>query len=96
MNIKVDLTEQLNAEPLPERKIRSDAVQPQQQTPPEEDRVELSNEALNLASLKEMAAASPDIRSEKVESIMKQIQEGSYSIDSRLIAERMIKDQMGG
>lgn len=95
MNIKVDLTEQLNSEPLPERKIRSEAPQAQQHISPDEDRVELSTEALNLASLREQAAASPDIRNEKVEGIMKQIQQGNYIVDSRLIAERMIKDHTG-
>lgn len=92
MNIKVELSENVVPEPLAERRVRSESAPPTQPVQNDEDQVELSREAQTLSSLKEMASGVPDIRTEKVDSIMKQIQEGSYSIDSRLIAERMIQD----
>ncbi len=94
MNIKVDLTEQLNTDALPERRTRMEGSPSQTQPVQAEDKVELSIEAQNLASLQEKAMNAPDIRTDKVNSIMKQIQEGSYTIDSRLIAERLIKDHL--
>jgi len=93
MNIKVDPAEQIVIEPLAERRPRSEEIHPQQPIQAE-DQVELSSQALKLSSLKEMAMAAPDIRSDKIDNIMKQVQDGSYTIDSRLVAERMIQDHM--
>ncbi len=92
MNIKVDLTEQLNAEPIAERRVRGEGIQTPQPSLPAEDRVELSSQAQKLSAYQEMAENAPEIRADRIDDIMKQIHQGSYNIDSGLIAARMIQD----
>jgi flagellar biosynthesis anti-sigma factor FlgM len=96
MNIKVDLAETLTPESMPERRVRSEGPQSSRPVQSTEDQLELSHEAQSLSSLKEKAMAATGVRTERIEGIMKQIQEGSYTIDSKLIAERMIQDHIGG
>ena len=40
----------------------------------------------------EQIKKQPDVRSEKVEALKKQIESGNYRIDAKIIAEKMIRD----
>lgn len=56
------------------------------------DRVELSGRARQIAELKSAIEQLPDIRVEKVQEIKKAIAEGTYKIDSRKIAGKLIDE----
>jgi flagellar biosynthesis anti-sigma factor FlgM len=59
-----------------------------------EDRVELSPEAKDMKKIHDVVAATPEIRTEKVESLAKQVQENRYSVDSRSIADKMTRETL--
>lgn len=55
------------------------------------DEVVLSTQAQNFRQVLQLAEQNRnEVRMEKVKSIAKQIDQGTYSIDARLIAEKML------
>jgi len=58
------------------------------------DRVELSKTAIEMQRAKSLSDAAPDIREGKVTEIKKQIEDGTYKIDSEKIAYKMIKESI--
>lgn len=59
-----------------------------------DDKVELSSRAMDLKEMQSQAMSSPDVRSEKVQQIKTNIENGTYSISSEKIAERLIEEAM--
>lgn len=58
------------------------------------DRVSLSSEAKLRTEAHRAAQDAPDIRREKVEALKAQIAAGEYEIDSRKIAENLVKEDL--
>jgi flagellar biosynthesis anti-sigma factor FlgM len=58
------------------------------------DRIELSEKARYLLDLKDECAAAPEVRSDLVQGIKQAIKEGRYVLDSREIAEKILKDSL--
>ncbi len=58
------------------------------------DRVELSPKAKEMQEAKRILGTIPDIREEKVAKIRKQIEDGTYQIDSEKIAEKMVTESL--
>ncbi len=56
------------------------------------EKVSVSSRAREIAKINEIIKASPDIRAEKVERIKNEIANGSYSVDSKDIAEKILKE----
>ena len=61
----------------------------------EKDRLELSSQAKQINGLVEESMAKPDIREEKVAAIENAISDGTYEIDSKKIAEKLIDEGLG-
>lgn len=55
------------------------------------DRIDVSEKAKVLQKAKNAVDASPDVREEKVSSLKKAIDEGSYNVSSEEVAESLIK-----
>ena len=62
--------------------------------PSSTDKVELSAESKEMQKIYEVLKSTPDVRAEKVSELKKQVQEGSYQVDSGAVAEKMIKDSL--
>jgi negative regulator of flagellin synthesis FlgM len=58
------------------------------------DNVILSPKAKELNEAEKILSTCPDINEEKVAQIKKQIEEGTYQIDSKKIAEKILKDTL--
>ncbi len=58
------------------------------------DRVTLSPQAREIRDAQRALAAIPDVREDKVAEAKARIAEGRYRVDSREIAERMIKEAL--
>jgi negative regulator of flagellin synthesis FlgM len=58
------------------------------------ERIELSDTSMEYSSIAEKMEASPQDRAEKIENLKMKIDNGSYHVDSRKIAEKMINDTM--
>ncbi len=56
-----------------------------------EDTVEISSRSREMQKIREVFEASPDVRTEKVASLKKLIEEGAYEIDNNRLAEKMIQ-----
>ncbi len=54
--------------------------------------VVLSERAKDIQKAKEIALNTPDVRTEKVAELKDQIEKGKYRVDSKDIAEKMLKD----
>ncbi|MBX2808011.1 MAG: flagellar biosynthesis anti-sigma factor FlgM [Cellvibrionaceae bacterium] len=54
------------------------------------DRVELSDQAQQLAHLETQIALSPDVDTQRVDAIRNAIANGSYTIDAEAIAEKIL------
>ncbi|MCP4578342.1 MAG: flagellar biosynthesis anti-sigma factor FlgM [Deltaproteobacteria bacterium] len=61
---------------------------------PSGDSVELSPEAKVMQEAIKVLETLPDVREEKVAQIRERIEEGSYQIDGKKIAEKMINESL--
>ncbi len=57
------------------------------------DEVVLSSQAQNFRAVLQKAKTASEVRPEKVEAISQQISQGTYAVDSRLIAEKMLNSR---
>jgi negative regulator of flagellin synthesis FlgM len=58
------------------------------------DRVTLSPRARELRDAQQALASIPDVREDRVEEIKIRIEDGSYRIDSKAIATKMIRETL--
>ena len=54
------------------------------------DKVSLSKDAQNIQLAKSAVEAAPEIREEAVQDIKKSVDDGSYTVDSNRIADKMV------
>lgn len=59
---------------------------------PTEDKVDLSPESKEMKRIHDILAATPDIRSDRVDFLKKLVESGQYEIKSDEVASKMIKD----
>lgn len=60
----------------------------------EEDKVILSQEAKKIQEAKKLMDSIPDIREEKVAKIKAQIENGTYQVEEKKLAAKMIKESL--
>lgn len=60
---------------------------------PRGDTVSVSQDALLLTEALRAAQDAPDVRTEKVEALRIQVANGTYTPDSRLIAENLVREE---
>jgi len=63
---------------------------------PASDTVEISNEARELAKARQAVDAAPEVRADKVASIMKRISDGTYSVSPELLARKLMETNTDG
>ncbi len=61
---------------------------------PRGDRVQFSDEAMLRTEAYKAASNAPDVRRDRVEEIKARVAAGTYEMDSRKIAERLVKDDI--
>ena len=59
-----------------------------------EEKVNLSATARDIQQLKSAINQLPDIRTEKVQELQKQIEQGTYKVDSGKVAEKMVGESL--
>lgn len=57
------------------------------------DRVSLSPEAKLLQEAHAAATNAPDVRSDKVAALKSQVEAGTYSVDSKTVAQKLLKSE---
>jgi negative regulator of flagellin synthesis FlgM len=68
---------------------RGHKAQGQQQT----DSVSLSESARSLASARQAVQETPDVRTDKIAEIKQRVQDGTYSVPSKVLARKMLDQQ---
>jgi negative regulator of flagellin synthesis FlgM len=58
------------------------------------DKVEFSARSREMQKIHEVLRTVPEVRSEKVAKLKKQIEDGQYRVDSDAIAEKIIKESL--
>lgn len=81
-------------EKLQQRTQRGTTAQTRQTPSPTGDSVELSTRAQDYSRIQEAMHNAPDIRQEKVERLQQQIADGTYSVDSSAVADRLIRESI--
>jgi len=66
----------------------------QQQEAPPEDKVELSSRAKDLQRAVEIVRATPEVRADKVAALKEKVDSGTYEVDSKQVASKMIVDSL--
>lgn len=57
-----------------------------------EDKVDLSSQAKEMNRIHDVLNATPDVRTEKVEPLKKQVESGQYEVNSDSVANKMLKE----
>lgn len=61
---------------------------------PAQDQIEISSQSRQVQELKAAVAQIPDVRTEKIEGIRDAVDEGSYHVESEVIAKRVVDDAL--
>lgn len=59
-----------------------------------QDRVALSGKAKEVHSAAEQLKTIPDVRSEKVEALKARVENGTYSVDGKIVAARLLRESI--
>lgn len=89
----------LNVYKQQSERIQQNAQEPEhthQSAKPERqgDRVNLSGAARMMAEARRAAQEAPDIRQERVAQLKDQVENGTYTVDNRSIAEAVLREDM--
>jgi negative regulator of flagellin synthesis FlgM len=71
---------------------RNPGASPAQNQVPTEDKVDLSAQSKEMNKIHDVLNATPDVRTEKVEALKKQVESGQYEVNSNSVAEKMLKE----
>ena len=55
---------------------------------------EISSKAKEMSKARDLAAAAPDTREEKIAKLKKRISEGRYQVDAKAVADRMVDEHL--
>ncbi len=83
-------SEKVNVQKPPEGQIPGSTPKPTASGGGEQ--VALSSQAQNIQKAIEIAKSAPDIRMEKVNRIKAEIEDGSFKVDSEVLAESILKE----
>lgn len=67
---------------------------PKTTTPPQGDRISVSPDAMLRTEAYKVASNAPDVRQEKVNSLRERVASGTYQIDNRRIASKLVQSEM--
>lgn len=70
------------------------AQKPAGQPPVRGDRVQISEQAREMQEARQAVARMPDVDAEKVARIKARIQDGSYKVDGRKVADKMLAESL--
>lgn len=73
---------------------KASTKKPRQNSPDNQDQVQLSSRSKEFNRIKEVLEQAPDVREEKVAELKASIQNGSYSVDSKGAAQNMVQEHI--
>src|SRR3954469_24022814 len=82
-----------NADATQHNAAKSEKAPQQRSQPPKTDSVSLSDSARSLAAARHAVDTASDVREQKVADIKQQLESGTYSVSSRVLARKMLDQQ---
>ena len=73
---------------------KNQVSQPQETTSQQTDKVDLSDQSKEMKKIYTAQQMAPDIRTDKVNEVKKLIEENRYQVDSKAVADKMIKESI--
>lgn len=73
---------------------KTDSVGAQRASTDSSSMIEISDNAKLMKRATEIVMQSPDVRADRVASLKKSIQDGSYKVDSAKIADRLVDEHL--
>ena len=58
------------------------------------EKVKLSHRARDIQKIREIVEATPEIRTDKVGQLKREIETGTYSVNAEKVAERMLRESL--
>ena len=73
---------------------KNQIVESQKTQSPQTDRVDLSDQSKEMKKIYAAQQMAPDIRTDRVNEVKKLIEENRYQVDSKTVAEKMIRESI--
>lgn len=93
-NVKDPKSQLLQAYQQTTKAQKDEVDKPAVGMPAPQERVDLSTQAIDIRQMKKTIADLPDIREDKVQSLKRQIEQGTYNVSGEKIAEKMVVESM--
>ena len=77
-----------------QKNLQPNSTQKNITNPTASEQIVLSAKAKNIQKAQETVKSSPDIRTEKVNRIKKEIADGTFRVDSGVLAEKILEDMI--
>jgi flagellar biosynthesis anti-sigma factor FlgM len=73
---------------------KNQIAQSQEVQSPQTDRVDLSDQSKEMKKIYNVQQMAPDIRTDRVNEVKKLVEENRYQVDSKTVAEKMIRESI--
>jgi flagellar biosynthesis anti-sigma factor FlgM len=94
INPQGDTTQYIEQAQKSKQPEKNQIPQPQEVQSPQTDRVDLSDQSKEMKKIYNVQQMAPDIRMDRVNEVKKLIEENRYQVDSKTVAEKMIRDSI--
>ena len=94
VNQQAETMQYVDSAQKPKPPERGPVSQPAKDKGREGDRVDLSPQSKEMQKIYNVLQATPDVRTERVAEVKKLIEEERYQVESKVVAEKMIKESI--
>jgi len=91
---QTDTTQYIEQTQKSKQPEKNQVSQPPETTSQQTDKVDLSDQSKEMKKIYTVQQMAPDIRTEKVNEVKKLIEQDRYQVDSKAVAEKMIRESI--
>ena len=91
---QADTTQYIDQAQKSKQAEKNQTAQSQEVQSQQTDRVDLSDQSKEMKKIYTVQQMAPDIRTEQVQEVKKLVEENRYQVDSKAVAEKMIKESL--
>ena len=91
---QTDTTQYIEQTQKSKQPEKNQVSQPPETTSQQTDKVDLSDQSKEMKKIYTVQQMAPDIRTDRVNEIKKLIEENRYQVDSKAVADKMIKESI--
>jgi flagellar biosynthesis anti-sigma factor FlgM len=91
---QTDTTQYIEQTQKSKQPEKNQVSQPLETTSQQTDKVDLSDQSKEMKKIYTVQQMAPDIRTDRVNEVKKLIEENRYQVDSKAVADKMIKESI--